>query len=133
MYKYSHISAQRLATCHKDIQLVFNEAIKWRDISILCGHRNKLEQDAAFKSGASKKKWPHGQHNKTPSLAVDAVPSPFKNEYWNQREFWVSWSQWVVGFAAGLGVRLFSGYDWDGDFDLKDQTFFDGPHFELRI
>ena len=28
--------------------------------------------------------------------------------------------------------HLVSGLDWDGDTDLDDQSFMDGPHFELR-
>lgn len=131
MPSYSHISAQRLATAHPKLQLVFNEAIKVRDISILYGFRSKEEQDAAFNAGNSKLKWPNSKHNSSPSLAIDAIPFPFKNEDWKNREFWVSWSSWVVGFAAAKGVILRSGYDWDRDFDFKDQTFYDGPHFEL--
>lgn len=131
MPSYSHISAQRLATAHPKLQLVFKEAIKVRDISILCGFRSKEEQDVAFKTGNSKTPWPQSKHNVFPSLAVDAIPYPFDNKYWKDREFWISWSSWVRGFAAGKGVILRSGYDWDSDFDFRDQTFYDGPHFEL--
>jgi len=28
--------------------------------------------------------------------------------------------------------ELVSGLDWDGDNDLDDQSFMDGPHFEIR-
>ena len=28
---------------------------------------------------------------------------------------------------------LVCGLDWDGDNDLDDQSFMDGPHFEIRV
>ena len=30
-----------------------------------------------------------------------------------------------------LGIKLRWGHDWDGDIDLNDQKFNDGPHYEL--
>jgi hypothetical protein len=30
-----------------------------------------------------------------------------------------------------MGIESRMGADWDGDFDTKDQTFHDLPHFEL--
>ena len=41
---------------------------------IVCGHRNKEDQNKAFAEGKSKLKWPKGKHNKLPSQAVDAAP-----------------------------------------------------------
>jgi hypothetical protein len=62
------------------------------------------------------------------------LPYPFKPEWWNSKEYfhiWAEWGSWVKGFAAAKGVPLRWGFDWDNDFDLKDQTFYDGPHFEM--
>ena len=33
--------------------------------------------------------------------------------------------------ANGMGIKIRYGGDWNGNFDLKDQNFYDGVHFEL--
>jgi hypothetical protein len=33
--------------------------------------------------------------------------------------------------ATFSAIRVRSGYDWDGDTNVNDQTFNDGPHWEL--
>ena len=77
--------------------------------------------------------FPKSKHNRKPTLAIDAIPYPIKAADWEDRIFWIEWSSWVKGHAAGLGIILISGYDWDNDYDygIKDQKFWDGPHFEL--
>ena len=74
MPKFSKASKERLATCHPDLQAVCNELIKQYDFSVLEGHRGEREQNAAYKKGTSKVRWPNSAHNKTPSLAVDLAP-----------------------------------------------------------
>lgn len=130
-YSYGATSQARLDTCHADLRRVLKEAIKHRDITILCGHRNKVDQDAAHASGASTKTWPNSKHNRYPSLAVDAAPWPLTTAHWKDREHWVAWGNWLIGFAAGMGVKLRWGGDWDMNWSSKDEKFFDGPHFEL--
>jgi hypothetical protein len=61
---------------------------------------------------------------------VDAIPYPTTQADWENREYWVEWSSWIKGLATGMGVTLVSGFDWDNDYDLDDQSFFDGPHFQ---
>jgi peptidoglycan L-alanyl-D-glutamate endopeptidase CwlK len=139
MFKYSERSKLYLSTCHEDLQKVFNGILGFRDCTILEGWRSGEKQDFYFNTGKSKLPWPESKHNytrgETPcSLAVDAVPYPFRQEWWDSTKYfhiWAEWGSWVKGFAAGCGVKLRWGFDWDGDFDLKDQSFYDGPHFEL--
>ena len=74
---YSTRSATRLAECHADLQALFNEVIKHRDCSILCGARSKEDQDTAVAEGRSKAAWPTSNHNvdgakRVTSWAVDA-------------------------------------------------------------
>ena len=38
----------------------------------------------------------------------------------------------VQGVAKMLNIKIRWGGDWDSDNDLKDQTLYDLPHFELR-
>ena len=69
-------SRERLDTCHPDLQTLFNAVIEEVDCSVICGHRNKADQDKAFASGNSKAEYPKGKHNSNPSTAVDVYPYP---------------------------------------------------------
>ena len=37
----------------------------------------------------------------------------------------------MVATALGMGIKLRWGGDWDGDWQTRDNTFDDLPHFEL--
>ena len=134
-YAYSERSKKILATVHEDLQLIFNEAIAHRDISITAGRRGKSAQNKLYATGKSKLKYPDSYHNATApalALAVDAIPYPTTQEDWGNREFWVEWSSWIKGLGTGLGITVISGFDWDNDYDVSDHTFYDGPHFQLE-
>lgn len=73
---FSKKSAERLATCHPDLQAVCKELIKQYDFSVLEGRRGEREQNEAFKKGTSRVRYPYSAHNKIPSLAVDIAPYP---------------------------------------------------------
>ncbi len=113
-------SRKSLATCHPDLQRVAAEAIKHFDFTVLCGHRNKVDQEAAVASGASKLHWPKSKHNSNPSEAMDCVPHPLD---WNDEEAFKAMAEVIKTAAEKIGVEL----DWG--FDL---WAFDMPHFQLR-
>lgn len=127
MPKFSIYSKQRLATCHPDIRKVCEQVIKTFDFSVTCGHRGRADQEAAYKKGHSKVRFPNSAHNKLPSLAVDIVPYP------------VDWSD--IGRFKALAAAFFavatllkergeitSQFVWGGTWKkLKDY-----PHFEIR-
>jgi len=127
-HKFSETSKKRLDTCHTDLQRVFYEVVKQFDCSILDGHRGKERQNAYFRARKSKKQWPNSKHNTYPSLAVDVAPYPID---WDDLERFRYFAGYVMGIAHSMGIRLLWGGDWDGDTDLKDQTFNDLCHFEL--
>jgi|5B_taG_2_1085324.scaffolds.fasta_scaffold02054_6 hypothetical protein len=126
-YKYGKTSAARLATCHPEIQRLFNSLIKDYDVSVICGHRTEAEQDAAVNSGNSKTMYPNSKHNSLPSLGIDAALYPID---WND----VGRHYMFVGIvrerARQLGIPIRCGADWDSDFATNDQTFNDLVHFE---
>lgn len=128
MPKFSDASAKRLAECHPSLQLLFNAVIEKYDCTILCGHRGEQQQNEAFQQGLSKQQWPHSKHNKKPSLAVDVAPYPID---WKDRDRFYHFAGFVIGAAWVLGVKIRWGGDWDRDGDLRDQSFYDLPHFEL--
>jgi hypothetical protein len=128
MPKFSPTSAARLATCDERLQRVLNEAIKHWDFTVLIGHRDQAAQDAAFRDGKSTKRWPNSMHNTLPSKAVDIAPYPID---WGNLSRFQSLLNRIIGLGAAMGVKLRCGLDWDGDLDMKDQTFIDGPHLEI--
>ena len=141
MFKFGNKSKERLNTCHKDIQLIMNEAIKISnvDFGIAEGHRSLEKQLQYFKQGKSKidgvtKK---GKHNYTPSLAVDIFPYLENEANWDKEHL-----SYLSGVIHAVSEILFTqgkithkirwGGNWDMDgVILIDQSFDDRPHFEL--
>lgn len=130
MYHYGETSQENLGQCTTDLQDLLIEAIKYRDISITCGHRSNVQQAIELAEGTTKLGPGKSKHNSMPSRAVDAIPYPTTAEDWENREYWIEWTSWLKGLATGLGMEIISGFDWDNDYDLDDQSFYDGPHFE---
>ena len=129
MTKFGKTSKQRLVSCEKELQSLFNEVVKYFDCSVLGGYRGRNEQDTAYESGHSKVKWPNGKHNKRPSFAVDVAPYPID---WDDRERFIYFGGFVKGCAFRMGIPLRWGGDWDSDNQLSDNKFDDLVHFELR-
>lgn len=135
---FNETSRQRLATCDPRLQDILNEAIEYVEFMVLTGHRGQADQDEAFRTGKSQKKWPNGNHNSYPSKAVDIAPLS------SQLGDKLSWKD-IVAFgrlmgyidciAKRQGVKLRFGLDWDGDFRTvgfdPDEKFLDAPHVEI--
>ena len=130
MPKFGRQSQSRLDTCHKDLQLLFNEVVKGFDCSVLCGERTRDEQDKAYHEGRSKLKYPQSKHNTSPSIAVDVAPYPID---WDDKERFYFFAGYVKGIASQLGIKIRWGGDWDNDTQVHDQSFMDLPHFELEM
>ena len=128
MPKFGKRSKERLATCDKRLQKVFNEVIKFVDCSVLEGHRSKQRQNDLFDEGKTKVLYPNGRHNSIVSNAVDVTPYPVD---WKDRERQTLFAGFVLGIATGMGIKLRWGGDWDQDFQVMDNRFDDFPHFEL--
>lgn len=129
-FKYGQKSLDKLNTCHPDLQRLFNEAIKHVDIAIIDGVRTKEQQEEYVKTGKSKTM--DSKHIKQPdgySHAVDAMPFPID---WNNTSRNYLFAGFIKGLAVSMGINIRMGADWDGDFETKDQTFNDTPHFELK-
>ena len=129
MPRFGRKSKERLATCDKRLQDVFNEVIKHVDCSVLEGNRNEERQNKLFDEGKTKVKFPNGRHNSSPSLAVDVTPYPVD---WSDRERQTLFAGFVLGIANRMGITLRSGGDWDMDFKVMDNRFDDFPHFEVK-
>jgi peptidoglycan LD-endopeptidase CwlK len=134
MPKFSEGSIDKLVTCHRDLQTLFMEVIKYFDCTVLEGFRDKDEQNKAFAEGKSKLQWPNGNHNQLPSRAVDVAPFPIN---WNDRERFYFFAGRVLGIADMLKAQgkmthsIRYGGDWNSDTQLKDNKFDDLVHFEI--
>lgn len=133
MYKFSQKSKTNLATCHPLLQLIFNEVINHVDCTVLEGHRGEKEQNEAFNKGFSKVRFPNSRHNTYPSMAADVVPYPID---WKDTQRFILFIGIVLGISKmllnGTNYELISGIDWDNDLNIKEHSFLDYPHFELR-
>ena len=129
MPSFGKSSLERLKTCDPKLQAVLNEAIKYVNFSVTCGHRDKAEQDKAVAEGNSKTPWPTSKHNSLPSQAVDVAPYPLA---WNDSEAFTLLAGVIYGVACTMGVQLRLGIDWDGDLSVTEHGFKDRPHIELK-
>ncbi len=129
MPQFSPLSLQRLAECDPRLQQLFKEVIKHFDCMVTCGHRNQSDQHAAFIAGKSKLDWPEGNHNASPSLAVDVWPYPYDEKDLARIRYFAGF---VMGTAVQLGLEVRWGGDWDQDTQVNDQTFNDLVHFEVK-
>ena len=131
MPKFGKASAAKLATCHPDLQRLFNEVIKHVDCTVICGHRGESEQNAAWRAGNSKVKWPHGKHNQTPSQAVDVMPYPVDwSDSPSNIEHLNYFAGIVKGIALSIGIGVRWGHDWDKDGKPDTLGLVDRPHWE---
>ena len=130
MPKFSERSIKILNDADPRLQDLFNEVIKYMDCKIICSYRDMIDQEIAFDYGYSKTHYPLSKHNHLPSLAVDVTPYP---EMYDDREKLYYFAGFVKAIAMTMGIKIRYGGDWDGDNDLKDQTFNDLVHFEVNL
>lgn len=133
MPRFSRRSTAILADCDHHLRILFEQVIKFRDCTVICGFRGKADQDKAYWAGRSKLCWPDSLHNQNPSRAVDVAP------YINGRISYDPGDCRVfagvvlgVAYCLNLGDRIRWGGDWDRDADTTDQTFNDLVHFEIK-
>ena len=120
MPELNDTSKRRLATCHPDLQLLVEAVAQDLPLLVVCGHRGKLAQDAAFATKASKLQWPHSRHNTSPSEAVDLAPLPLK---WQDKKAFAALAKTVKAAALKLGLEI----EWGGDWSWPDLG-----HYQLR-
>lgn len=134
MPTFGEQSLRQLATVHPDLRRVLEDAIRYTDFRVLCGHRGEQEQNAAVANGASKLRWPKSMHNSQPSMAADLLPWPFDyGQDWKDLPRFARMMGHVESAAKRLGVKIRLGIDWDRDGKTIDETFRDYPHVELDL
>jgi peptidoglycan LD-endopeptidase CwlK len=119
-------SLKKLSTCHAKLMALAHAVDDVYPIQVTCGHRNKEDQEEAFKKGTSKVHFPNSKHNSLPSLAMDIVPDPDHNPKtieWNDIKEFQKMLLVVEQKADELGIKIRLGRDFK---KLKDY-----PHVEL--
>jgi len=83
MPHFSTASNDRLYTCDDRIIVVCEEAIRFIDFTVVCGHRSDDEQDELYAQGRTApgriithKRGGESIHNTYPSRALDFAPYP---------------------------------------------------------
>ena len=149
-------SINKLMTCKTPL-IKFGTALDLVVPSIVMwGHRPEKDQQKMYDSGRSRAKPGQSKHNVNPSEAIDIVYDTVDwqalDDYWRVLK-WVrqgkridpqkyknatmEWARayWYCGMAMMIakdhGINIRGGHNWDGDFDIKDQNFYDLFHFEL--
>lgn len=121
-FKLSKKSKERLETCDDRLITIVSDVLKVMDITILCGHRGKEEQEKAFSEGKSRAHFGQSKHNSYPSLAVDIAPYPINWDVKDPR--WNIMCDLVLYVAERYGIKVRLGRDFT---NLKDY-----PHVELE-
>lgn len=130
MYKFGKTSKRKLQECHPDLKRIANELIKMMDVTVLEGARTPERQKELVRTGMSKiMDSKHLIQSDGYAHAMDLAPFPID---WNDRERFVYMQGMIRGIAQQLDIEIRSGIDWDNDGILKDHSFFDGPHVELK-
>lgn len=146
MFKYGKNSTKQLMTCHKDIQLIFLEAISRSkiDFGISEGHRSIPRQYQLYIEGKSKIDGINkiGKHNTKPSEALDIYIYHPNLETRRKLAYDKSHLSYIAGLVDSISIELYEkgitkhlirwGGNWDNDDIIDyDQPFDDFPHFEI--
>lgn len=117
MAKFSKRSLGNLASVDPRLVAIAEEVIKHFDFVVICGHRNKADQEKAYKGGFSKVRWPNSKHNKSPSLAIDCYPYPIpkSNKEWDDPAYMAKFYEMrkqfkIAAKKLGYTVKVF---DWE--------------------
>lgn len=116
MYKFSKRSKANLATIDSRLQNIFNEVIKYYDITIIEGIRDIETQKKYVAEGKSQTM--NSKHLK--GLAVDIAPYPID---WNNINRFFEVAGCIKTIAQQKGIKIQWGGDW--------KNFKDYPHWEL--
>lgn len=129
-----------LHQCHRDLRDLFMHVDDIVQVEILPSTIRTLEQQKKFVADGTSKTM-NSLHLITPehpfSRAVDAGPWPHVWPVEGTKDFWKDWARLyyfagvVMATAKIMGINVRYGGDWNSDFNIKNEKFYDGVHFEL--
>ena len=145
-YGFGKRSNANIDTCHPDLQLILREALADSDVdfSVTEGHRSTERQIFLHSIGKSTRDGVSrlSKHQSSPSMAADIVIYTKLKKYRKRVAYDWSHLAHVSGVMTATAKRLYRqgrvthlirwGGNWNKNGILKlDQSFQDGPHFEL--
>jgi peptidoglycan L-alanyl-D-glutamate endopeptidase CwlK len=125
MPRFGRRSKERLKGVDVKLINVLNELVKIMDVTVIEGLRSQERQNELVAKGASKTKYSKHIQGK----AVDLAPYPID---WKDRERFHYMGGMVRGIAKQLGANVRWGGDWDSDGEIKDNSFDDLVHVEIK-
>lgn len=125
-FKFSKRSEENLKGVHTDLVKVARRALEISEIdfTVIEGVRTKARQQQLYKQGATKTM--NSRH--LTGHAIDIVPYPVD---WNDLEKFGKLAKAMFAAANELKIPIRWGGDWNRNGRSDDETFYDGPHFEL--
>lgn len=125
-FTFGKRSETNLQGVHSDLVKVVRRALAMSEIdfSVIEGLRTKERQAQLFKQGATKTL--NSRH--LTGHAVDIVPYPLD---WNDIAAFGKLAKAMFAAAKELKIPIRWGGDWNRNGRSDDETFYDGPHFEL--
>ena len=121
MPSFGKKSLKILDQLHPDLKLLCMEAIERVDFSLICGIRNKEEQEEAWLKGKSQAHYGKSAHNFTPSRAFDFTPYPCD---WDDIKDFKRVAEIIIECALELKIDI----TWGGNFKKQEGDY---GHFEL--
>ena len=125
MFRFGKKSKERLKGVDARLVSVLNELIKIIDDTIIEGVRSSERQEELLKQGLSKVKYSKHMEGK----AVDLAPYPID---WDDLERFYYMGGMIRGIGKELGINVRWGGDWDSDGNIRDQSFNDLVHVEIK-
>ena len=125
MPRFGKRSKERLKGVNSKLVNVLNELVKIMDVTIIEGLRTEARQNELLAQGKSKTKYSKHLEGK----AVDLAPYPID---WKDRERFHYMGGMVRGIGQQMGVTIRWGGDWDSDGEIKDNSFDDLVHVEIK-
>ena len=125
MPKFGKRSRERLKGVKPELVNVLNELTFLFPLAIIEGLRTEARQLELLAQGKSKTKYSKHLEGK----AVDLAPYPID---WEDRERFHYMGGMVRGIGQQMGVNIRWGGDWDSDGEIKDNSFDDLVHVEIR-
>ena len=112
MPNFGNKSNLQINTCHPDLVLIAETAIKYYDFSVVCGIREKQAQNLAFARNWSKLKYPESRHNKSIIMYDDSISdamdlAPYSQKLkkidWNNKEAFRFLGGLIIGISEKIG------------------------------
>ena len=128
-------SEKILLTANPFLQQLFREVARTWDLTVLEGVRTLERQKELVASGASKTlNSRHLAQSDGLAAAVDVAPRGLTaTVVWQDSALFYYFGGYVMRTAEDHGIEIRWGGDWDGDHQVKDQTFNDLVHFEIPV